>query len=229
MLILAIDTSTDQASLGLLQERAPRAEFSWTASSNHSAHLSRLLDVLIETENLTPTEIHAVAVATGPGSFSGLRVGLSFAKGLALSLDVPLIGVGTLDVIAFSASCLGGTLIASLPAGRGQIYAARYTSSEGNVVMMGHIELTTPVQAANGIMPGTVLCGPGAASIAAAGGATAGEWVVEPDYFRLRRATYLAELCRRCLAAGGEDQRHTLEPLYVRRSAAEERRLAGGE
>ena len=99
MLLLALDTSTRQASLALCTEDALLGEYTWHVGNNHSVELLERIQRIIAECNKTMQEIDAVAVATGPGSFNGVRVALSAAKALAFSLQKPLVGVSTLDII----------------------------------------------------------------------------------------------------------------------------------
>lgn len=229
MLILAIDTSTEQAGLAILEESVPRAEWSWTASGNHSQHLHRLLLSLLHTERIETPDLDAVVVGTGPGSFSGLRVGVSFAKGLALSVGVPLIGVSTLDAIAFTALSLSTDVMAAIPAGRQQLYVGHYRGDEQHFVRVRPLAIEPASEAVESVRPETMLCGPGAQTLMDELAAQGRPSRPEPAMWRLRRASFLAELGRRTLAEGAADQVHTLEPLYLRRSAAEEKRFARQE
>lgn len=229
MLILAIDTSTEQAGLALLEDSNVRAEWSWTASGNHSRHLDRLLRSLFDTERIQPRELQALVVATGPGSFSGLRVGVSFAKGLALALGIPLIGVGTLDAIGFAGCFLSEDVLATLPAGRDQLYVGRYEGRQEHFGRIGDYAIMHPGEAAALARQGTVICGPGADAVGKILVRNRQPARLQPAEWRLRRAGFLAELGRRRLAEGARDQVHTLEPLYLRRPAAEEKRLARQE
>ncbi|GAI02337.1 unnamed protein product [marine sediment metagenome] len=98
---LAIDTSTDTASLALVQDSEVLAELTWRCEQNHSVELlPRLADLLGRTKSNLQS-ISCVMVAKGPGSFNGLRVGVSTAKGLAFSLGIPIIGISTLEVEAY--------------------------------------------------------------------------------------------------------------------------------
>jgi tRNA threonylcarbamoyladenosine biosynthesis protein TsaB len=229
VLILAIDTSTEQAGLALLNGRNPRAEWSWTAAGNHSQHLDRLLRSLLDTERIQPRELEALVVASGPGSFSGLRVGVSFAKGLALALGTPLIGVGTLDAIGFAGCFLSQDVLATLPAGREQLYVGRYGRQNECFVRISDYAIMLPSEAAALANPETMLCGPGSEAVAEALVRDGQPAKLQPSEWSLRRPGFLAELGRRRLAEGVADQVHTLEPLYLRRSAAEEKRLARQE
>jgi tRNA threonylcarbamoyladenosine biosynthesis protein TsaB len=226
VLILAIDTSTEQAGLAVVEAGTPRAEWTWTAAGNHSHHLDPLLRSMLAVERIEAGSLEAIVVASGPGSFSGLRVGVSFAKGLALSLGVPLIGIGTLDVIAFPSLHADGDVLASISAGREQLYVGHFRGDDGRVVRTREYAVMLPVEAALLVERETILAGPGAPVMAEELSRQGRPVQLEPAVWRLRRPGFLAELGSRELANGAEDQVHTLEPLYIRRSAAEEKRMA---
>lgn len=229
MLILAIDTTTAQAGLALLEQETIRAEWSWTAAGNHSQHLDRLLRSLFETERVGASDLGAVVVATGPGSFSGLRVGVSFAKGLALASGIPLIGISTLDILGLAGLFLSGEVLATIPAGRQQLYVGSYQGDAERLIRTRDYAILLPSEVAAWAGPQTLLCGPGAAEVVIEIERQGWSARQEPSVWRIRRAGFLAELGRRRLAEGGVDDLHTLEPLYLRRSAAEEQRMARQE
>lgn len=221
MLILAIDTSTDEAGVALARDEEITAEFSWRAAGNHSRHLPIAIRDVLDLSAAAIRDVEAVVVAVGPGSFSGIRVGVSAAKGIAMSLGAPLVGLSTLDAIAFQAPGSKGVILAVIPAGREQVFAARYEGERRQRV--GEYRIVRPLELAGDIESGAFLAGPGAAFVSAQVGA---QGRVATGSETLRRPGYLAELGRRHLVAGAEDQLHTIEPLYLRRSAAEEKRAA---
>ena len=98
---LAIDTSAETASLALADKGKILAEVSWRCGQNQTIQLLPRLEQLLKQNNLQLKSLNAVMVATGPGSYNGLRVGISAAKGLALGMDIPLIGLSTLEAIAY--------------------------------------------------------------------------------------------------------------------------------
>src|SRR5215218_3300084 len=98
-MLLAIDTSTNQTGLACYDERGLLGECVWQSGRDHSAQLLPQLTLLLRHLGRAPADIRAVGVALGPGSWSGLRVGMSSAKGFALARGVPIIGVGTLDAL----------------------------------------------------------------------------------------------------------------------------------
>ncbi|OFX09309.1 MAG: tRNA (adenosine(37)-N6)-threonylcarbamoyltransferase complex dimerization subunit type 1 TsaB, partial [Anaerolinea sp. RIFOXYB12_FULL_60_12] len=111
-MLLAVDTSTAQLGLALYDGAAVAAELTWTSRQRHTVELAPALAGLLGRVGLTMGDISALGVAIGPGSFTSLRVGLAFVKGLALARRLPLIGVPTLNVVAVSVPVLGFPLAA---------------------------------------------------------------------------------------------------------------------
>lgn len=129
--LLALDTSTDRAAIGLKHGES-FTELAWPAGRSQTTSLLTTIDCLLGMNGLSIDDLAVVAVATGPGTFTGLRVGLSLAKGLVLARDLPLIGIPTLDVTAFPYQAIGVSVCAMLPAGRGRVVWA--TSEQGGAV-----------------------------------------------------------------------------------------------
>ena len=102
--MLAIDTATRYAGLALYDGDRILSEASWLSNNNHSVELMPALVRMLDQQALSAPDLAAVAVAIGPGSFTGLRIGLSVAKGLAQALKIPILGVPTLDIVAFQHS-----------------------------------------------------------------------------------------------------------------------------
>jgi tRNA threonylcarbamoyladenosine biosynthesis protein TsaB len=107
------------------------AELSWKSANYHTVELSPSIVAMLGQADIAPSDLKAIAVALGPGSFTGLRIGLAVAKGLALANKTPLIGVPTLDIVAASIGPEDIPLCAVLQAGRGRICAGRYQWREG--------------------------------------------------------------------------------------------------
>lgn len=128
MQLLAFDTSTmGSASVSLCSEHELLCEYTWLAgNNNHSIDLFASIQRIIAERQLSLQQLDAIAVAIGPGSFNGLRVALSTAKGLAFALGKPLVGVSTLELIAARQAHWQGIVCALLQAGPSQFYAACY-------------------------------------------------------------------------------------------------------
>jgi tRNA threonylcarbamoyladenosine biosynthesis protein TsaB len=127
--ILALDSSTPTARVALVGDEARPLAEAETTVDRHSAHVLRLCDQVLAAAGLRAAELTAVACGAGPGSFTGLRVGLSVAKGLALATGAPLLLVSSLEALALDiAEALGGggdriTPVPCIDAGKGEVYA----------------------------------------------------------------------------------------------------------
>ncbi len=124
-LLLAIDTSTTQAGVAVYDGQV-RAELLWTAGRNHARQLMPAVRCLLDQLGCAPSGVTVVAAARGPGSFTGLRVGLAAARGLAFALGSPLYGIGSLDVQAAGLPACRWPVRAVLDAGRGRFATAVY-------------------------------------------------------------------------------------------------------
>lgn len=222
---LAIDTSTEQASVAVYDGRTVRGEVSWYAERNHSRHLTRAIESLLALTTTDTGDLRAVVVATGPGSFSGVRVGVSEAKGLAMALDIPLVGINTLDLIASQCRTAAPRAWCTISAGRNDLAAARYALVESGARRETEYVLLSIDQLRERLEPPVHIAGPGASEVAADLSHRSGI-SFERGADRIRRAGFLAELGERYLNAGGKDQLFELEPLYLRLSAAEEKQAA---
>ncbi len=119
--------ATSEAGSGASATAPPRllVELTWDVGTRHSVELLERIEWLLASRGATMTQLTALAVATGPGSFNGARVAVTTAKSLAFALRLPVVAIPTLDVIAWGVGALGPRW-ALLEAGRGEVYAARY-------------------------------------------------------------------------------------------------------
>ena len=99
-ILLGLDTSTRSVGLALYDGTQVLSEAVWTSHDHHTVELAPAVGDMLSRAGLEPSHLSAVAAATGPGSFTGLRIGLALAKGLALARRLPLVGIPSLDVLA---------------------------------------------------------------------------------------------------------------------------------
>ncbi|GAC1654383.1 MAG: hypothetical protein NVS4B8_29570 [Herpetosiphon sp.] len=125
-MLLAIDTSGDFAGVALWQAGSILAAATWRTGRRHTEQLLPQLDLLLKHTASTPADLSCVAVAIGPGSWTGLRVGLSLAKAIAQANDVPIIGVPTHEMWAWSHRELDQLLVVVIRLGRGRYAIARF-------------------------------------------------------------------------------------------------------
>jgi len=215
---LAIDTSTDTASLALVQDNEVLAELTWHCGQNHTTQLLPHLAHLLNQAKLNLQSASGIIIAKGPGSFDGLRVGISTAKGLAFSLSIPIVGISTLEVEAYQHAETGLPICPVFNAGRGEIATAIYQTKHNEWCQLMAEHITTVEALCSQITTKTIFCGEFIPSIATQLRKELTEKaIIPPSAARLRRASFLAELGLKRLIAGDYDNPATLQPLYLRR------------
>jgi len=214
---IAIDTSTDTASLALVQDGAILAELTWHCGQNHTTQLLPQLSHLLAQAKLALSSAEGIIVARGPGSYNGLRVGMSTAKGLAFSLDIPIVGISTLEVEAYQHAGRGLPVCPIFNASRGEIATAIYQMKEGDWSQLSGEHLTTVDALCAMITSRTVFCGEFVPLIAAElSQQLGGKAVILSPAAGLRRASFLAELGLKRIKVGDYDDPVTLQPSYLR-------------
>ena len=217
---LAIDTSTAIASLALSVKGEVQAELTWHAGRSHTTELMPNIVHLLHLAKVEIKDMEGLIVAKGPGSFTGVRVGVSTAKGLCFALGVPLVGISTLEVEAFAHAATSLPVCPILGAGRGEIAAALFQMQGEKWARLSAEHITNVGDLCSEIKDRTIFCGEippevaqslkqrlGSKAIILQGGAS------------LRRAGFLAELGWRRLEAKDFDDLATLQPLYLRKPA----------
>jgi tRNA threonylcarbamoyladenosine biosynthesis protein TsaB len=215
---LSLDTSTRYASVCLSQEGKVMAEYSWFSQQNHSVELLPAVEHLLKTTGTALQDMDCIFVATGPGGFSALRVGLSTAKGLGLALGIPLVALNTLDIEAYPFRGLGLPVCSLLDMGRGEVAIALYAGEEGRWRKLGEEQIVTPQELCSQIREATLFCGEGASSwVSVLKEGLGGKAVVAEQVPPTRRPGTLAQMGYRRFQQGERDDIHSLEPLYLRR------------
>ena len=217
---LAIDTSTDYCGLALGREGKTMAEVNWKAGQNHTTQLIPALRSLLQLVRAEPGELTSIAVALGPGSYNGLRAGLSTAKGFAFSLGIPVVGVGTLEVEAYPHRPGGMPVRPVHNAGREEIATALYQRRDDRWQEMEAPHLTTIALLCRRIHEPTVLCGELTADLVSELKSIPGDLaIIHPPTPTPRRAGWLLELAWQRLRMGDADNPTTLQPIYLREPA----------
>jgi tRNA threonylcarbamoyladenosine biosynthesis protein TsaB len=218
---LAIDTSTDIASIALSRSGEVAVEMSWYAGQNHTVELIPNIIRLLEWSKVEINDVEAVMVAKGPGSFNGLRVGFATAKGLAFSMDLPLVSIGTLGLEAYPHASTGLPVCPVQDVGRGEIAAALYQMGEGEWRQLVEEHITTVEGLCGKTRSKTVFCwrfSERSPDIAGRIGELLGDKAVVVDN-TFCRAGVLAGLGYERLERGQRDDVATVQPLYLRRPA----------
>jgi tRNA threonylcarbamoyladenosine biosynthesis protein TsaB len=222
-LVLGIETATQWCAVALWTERGPIASRSFINSMELSRRLVPTIENLIGDEGLTPEDLTGIAVSIGPGSFTGLRIGVATGKTLAQALGIPIVGVETMDVIALTYEALvhaGTRLAVTLSARKGQYYVRWYEPpncpQDRTIFVLTTDELREQLAESRA---GVLLLGDAALNEGLPG---TGMPILEGAH--RPHALNVAYLAWPRLIAGESDDLMKLAPLYVGLSAAEERR-----
>ncbi|WP_353893023.1 tRNA (adenosine(37)-N6)-threonylcarbamoyltransferase complex dimerization subunit type 1 TsaB [Proteinivorax hydrogeniformans] len=139
MLILSIDTSTLTCSIAVNDGEALLGQQVINTKTTHSQKLLPCIKSLLDNLNISLRDIQLIAIAKGPGSFTGLRIGMATAKGLAYGLKIPIVGVSSLEALAYSSNVFGSLVVPIFNARRNQVYGAIYEYDQNR-----YIEKLTP-------------------------------------------------------------------------------------
>jgi tRNA threonylcarbamoyladenosine biosynthesis protein TsaB len=214
--IIAIDTSTQRGSVALLRGTEVVGELRLASLETHSARLLRSLDFLLSTAGWRLADIDLIAAGIGPGSFTGIRIGLSSALGLAQSLSRPLAPVSGLDAVAHQVSFLHMPVGVVLDAQRSQVYFASYECAPGKIRRVGRPQLWYPSALKPRLSRKRMyLAGDAAEDVAPSADSGRAGWprCVPTDPF-LASSIGRVALARKRIWRSGEYA--TAEPLYIR-------------
>ncbi len=214
-MLLAVDTSTSQLGLALYDGSTVAAELIWTSRARHTVELAPALSGLLGRVGLSMSGLSALAVALGPGSFTSLRVGLAFVKGLAIARKLPIIGIPTLDAVAASVPVQEMPLAAIIQAGRGRIAVGWYHASENGWTAQGPSEATTADKLAESIQHPTLAVGELTAEERQRLARKRKNILLASPAQSVRRPAVLAELAWNRWQAGHVDEAASLAPIYL--------------
>lgn len=239
MIVLGIESSTPIASVAVVSEEKLLGEITLNIGLTHSEQLLPLIDELLRQTKLKSADLGGIAIAGGPGSFTGLRIGMATAKGLAQGLAVPIVSIPTLLALAYLETGRPGLVCPLLNARRDEVYTALFRlgskldSQQTNSQQMP--ELLEPYQAVNPKLwaeklrssnEPVLLCGDGALDYQEIWRDVLGENAVYPAVpFLTARGASVAWLGKEKLLRGEQDDLFTFKPLYIRASEAQ-RKLA---
>ena len=219
-MLLALDTSTEWASVALFDGTTVLAEETWHAQRRHAEELFPTIERLLGHTRTPLASLDRVAVATGPGSFTGLRVAIAAAEGIARGTGAALVGVSTLDVLAYPHASSKLRTCPLLPAGRNEFYAAFYQERNRKWARRSPFIVGPLVELCRQIGTHTLFVGEISADTEANIRDLLGPLAVfAAPASRMRRAGYLAELGWNELALGKPATLGALEPIYVRQAA----------
>lgn len=228
MRILAFETSAKAASVALLEDGLLLGEYFQNSGQTHSRTVMELAKDLLKNCDLTARDVDAVACAAGPGSFTGVRIGMAAAKGFAWGRELPLIGVSTLEAMARNVMAADGLYCAAMDARRSQVYTALFRWEKGVCSRLMEdcaISLEELEQVLNQYEGSKYLVGDGAALCSRM--LSTPDLVLLPEHLRMQRAAGTALLAWEMLQTeqAALPGAGSVVPNYLRLSQAERERL----
>jgi len=219
-MLLALDTATQYASIALYDGESVLAELNWRSERRHTVELAPQVDALFALRNLTPQDLTALAVAIGPGSYTGTRIALSYAKGIVAAIGLPLVGIPTLDALAYPHIRPDSGLCALVAAGRKRYCWASYAAGSGLPQRSSEWGLNRLPEILSELPPEfpPSLCFVGELSqedIQFLRSSRGESTIIIPAALAVRRAGALADLAWHRLQVEDVDDPTTLSPIYL--------------
>jgi len=228
LLILAFETTAKAGSVALLEDGKLLAESYQNTGLTHSQTLMVMAEDMLKAAGKTMADVTAVAVAEGPGSFTGVRIGVAAAKGLAWGAELPCYGVSTLESMALTLGIYEGYICACMDARRNQVYNALFYVScgvmervcEDRAIALS--DLKTDLEHLDGPI---FLVGDGSNLTYTTLHDTIDELILPPEHWMHQRASGVALAAARKAAAGESGDAAAMAPNYLRLSQAERERM----
>ncbi len=214
-MLLAVDTSTSWIGLALYDGVHVLGEMTWQSPSHHTVELSPGINELLQRCNVKATDLQALGVAIGPGSFTALRIGLAVVKGMALALRIPVIGIPTLDALVAAQPVRDVQLAALLQAGRGRLALVWYDVVDGKWKARGEPQITTAEELVLKLNKPTLVAGELTADERQVLARRRKNAILVSPAQALRRPSYLAELAWERWHQGQVDDVISLAPIYL--------------
>jgi len=233
MKILAIDTSTEICGIGILEDEKIISEYNFKVSGTHSQTLMSTVDDMLKRLNIELEQIDAFAVALGPGMFTALRIGVATVKGLGLALNKPIVGVSTLDLLAYNLKFVDMLICPIIDARRNEVFTGIYRGGEQVQRITDY--LCVPIKKLIEMLDEpAIFLGDGTDKYGEIIKSSEKKLTVAEHVFDLPRGANLAMISAKKLQKEGIDNKifkdniFKLTPLYIRKSLAEVRYEMGG-
>ena len=223
MLILGIDTSTVQVGCAIGGHEGVLSSAHSARHRRHAENLAPAIEFICKQADIDLSEVSAVACDVGPGLFTGLRVGIATAKSIAFALDVPMVGVSSLDLLAFPVRFSSRLIVAAIDARRSEVYFAFYRQVPGGVQRLGEFQLGSPDDLASEMLAAgedMLLVGDGAHRYSEAFEGLGGVEIVDPGN-SYPSASSLVQLAHAQALREQFERPETIQPIYLRKPDAE--------
>jgi len=223
--ILGIDSSSIVATVAVLTQEKLLAEYIVNNKKNHSEKLMLVLDRVLSDADLSINDIDVIAVGKGPGSFTGIRIGMACAQGLAHAAGKPMIGVNTLDALAYNLINAQGLLCPMINAQREELYTSLYRWQDGKLVRLWDYELIKADKLAERLLriPEQIYILGDGVNILLQANFKLDNVVLAPRVSLMPKASSVAMAALERYTSGEVDDCFNIRPFYIRRSNAEEK------
>lgn len=222
MKILAVDTATQTCSVAITEDQYPIAEITLTRNQTHSKHLMDMIHHACHLSAIPVSDIDGFAITKGPGSFTGLRIGISTLKGLALTLKKPIVGISTLDALAFQFADSPIPVYALLDARKKEIYVSDYHFTDGKLISKTDEQVMPPEILLSHIEVRSLFVGDGALVYKSLIEKILGRNAIFPRSSKnIITASSVAFLSLKRFMQNDTDDIVTFVPRYIRKSDAE--------
>jgi tRNA threonylcarbamoyladenosine biosynthesis protein TsaB len=221
MRVLAVDTSTRSCSVAIVDGSDLLAEITSGNGQTHSRHLMAMIDSSLEMAGLNLSEINGLAFTSGPGSFTGLRIGISTILGLSAATGKPIAGISGLDALAMQAAAPDILICPMIDGRRNEVYSARYRWVNEDLVKEMAEQVLPPEIAITGVDTPALFAGNGAQLYEALIRDRLGDGArFALDCQNTLRASTVAWISMKRFENGDVDDIYTFEPMYIRRPDA---------
>jgi len=224
MKILSIDSATESATCAILDDNKVLGEITFNYKKQHSQILMPIIDELFNNTGMSINDIDAFVASKGPGSFTGLRIGMATIKGLSQGTKKPFVTVSTLDSLAYNLAYTGGIICPILDALRDNVYTALYTFSNCELDRISdyvNISIDDLINMLNHKNCNITFVGDGVFKFKEKLIANLPNVIFAPAHLNLAKASSLGELGLKLLSNGTFDDLYASVPIYLRKPQAE--------
>jgi len=222
MKILGVDTATTSCSVAIVDKTSLLSEFTIDREETHSKHLMDMIQAAMRMAGLNFSDLDGFAVTKGPGSFTGLRIGISTIKGLAVASEKPIVGVSSLETLAFQVSYSRDLICPILDARKGEVYFSRYRFQNGHLKKQTKERVAPPDKAVDDLNEFCLFVGNGALLYKEMILEKMGEFAsFAPMVHNTIRASTLAYFSMKNFENNDTDDIEKILPYYIRKSDAE--------
>jgi len=222
MRVLAVDTATTSCSVAIVDKTSLLSEFTLDREQTHSKHLMDMIKAALRMSGLNFSDLDGFAVTRGPGSFTGLRIGISTIKGLAVALEKPVVGVSSLEALALQVSYSRDLICPILDARKGEVYFSRYRFLNGHLKNQTKERVAPPDKAVDDLSESCLFVGNGALLYKEIILEKMGKFAsFAPLIQNTIRASTMAYLSMAKFEKNDTDDIEKISPYYIRKSDAE--------